>query len=46
MARVLFILLVLIVAVPAIAVLGNRVARYCWHAVAQTQQAIDHQASP
>ena len=46
MARVLFIILVLVFAVPAVAVLGNRLARCCWHAVVQTQQSIDHQASP
>ncbi len=46
MARVLLILLVLIIAVPAIAVGLNRLARHCWHEVIQTQQAIDQQAAP
>lgn len=38
MARVLFILLVVIIAVPATAIVVNKWARWCWHEVVQEVQ--------
>jgi len=47
MARLLVILLLAaIIAVPAIAVVLNRSARWCWHEVTHTQQQIDQELHP